>query len=102
MTKELLKKHEDIVKPILERFPETRSDDFLLYAEVIREFRPELANVPVMEFLTGHRNLLCPSYESITRVRRRLQAKFPELVSERTKEKRLKQEAEYRAYAREA
>ena len=100
MTVNKLLKQEEIVKPILEQHPETRGDDFLLYAEVIREYRPELAELSVLDFFVAHSNLYCPSYNSITRVRRRLQRKYPELLSEKAKEKRAKEEAIYREYAK--
>lgn len=101
MTVNKLLKQEEIVKPILEKFPETREDDFLLYAEVIREYRPELADLSVLHFFVAHKHLYCPSYNSITRVRRRLQKKYPELLSEKAKAKRAKEEAVYREYAKE-
>ena len=99
MTVNKLIKQEDIIKPILEQHPETRGDDFLLYAEVIREYRPELAELSVIDFFVAHKDLYCPSYESVTRVRRRLQAKHPELCSDKVKERRAKQEAEYKTYS---
>lgn len=102
MTAEKLKHQEDIIKPILEEYPETRGDDFILYATVIEKCRPDLQNLSVIDFLTMHKDLYCPSYESVTRVRRRLQAKYPDLASDKAKAKRAKQEAEYRAYAKEA
>lgn len=101
MTVDKLLKQEEIVKPILEQHPETRGDDFLLYAEVIREYRPELAELSVIDFFVAHKDLYCPSYESVSRVRRRLQQKHPELLSEKAKEKRAKEEAIYRAYSKE-
>lgn len=100
MTVDKLLKQEEIVKPILEQHPETRSDDFLLYAEVLREYRPELTELSVIDFFVAHKDLYCPSYDSITRVRRRIQKKHPELCSERAKAKRAKEEAQYRAYAK--
>lgn len=99
MTVNKLVKQEQIIKPILEQHPETRGDDFLLYAEVIREYRPELAQLSVLDFFVAHKDLYCPSYESVSRVRRRIQAKCPELCSEEVKERRARQQAEYEAYA---
>lgn len=100
MTANKLVKQEQIIKPILEQHPETRGDDFLLYAEVIREYRPELAELSVIDFFVAHKELYCPSYESVTRVRRRLQEKYPELCSDKVKEIRAKQEGQYKAYAK--
>ena len=101
MTVNKLLKQEEIVKRILEKYPETRGDDFLLYAEVIREHRPELAELSVLDFFVAHKDLYCPSYESLSRVRRRVQGKHPELLSEKAKKTREQQEAVYRAYAKE-
>ena len=100
MTANKLVKQEEVIKPILEQHPETRGDDFLLYAEVIREYRPELAELSVIDFFVAHKELYCPSYESVTRVRRRLQEKHPELCSDKIKEKRAKEQNEYKAYAK--
>lgn len=99
MTVNKLIKQEQIIKPILEKHPETRGDDFLLYAEVIREYRPELAQLSVIDFFVAHKDLYCPSYESVSRVRRRLQAKYPELCSDEAKAKRAKEETQYKSYA---
>jgi len=101
MTTDKLLKQEDIVKPILENYPETRDDDFLLYAEVIKQYRPELAELSVIDFFVAHRELYCPSYESLSRVRRRLQAKYPHLVSEEVRKRRSEQEQQYICYALE-
>lgn len=100
MTANKLLKQEQAIKPILEQHPETREDDFLLYAEVIKEYRPELAELSVLDFFVAHKDLYCPSYESVTRVRRRLQNKYPELCSDRVKAKRAAEQAEYEAYAK--
>lgn len=100
MTVNKLVKQEQIIKPILENHPETRGDDFLLYAEVIKEYRPELAELSVIDFFVAHKDLYCPSYESVTRVRRRLQQKHPELCSDKVKAKRAAEKAVYETYAR--
>lgn len=101
MTAEKLLKQEEMVLPILKEFPYTRSDDFALYAEVIRAHFPNLIDYSFLYVLLNHRELNVPSYDSITRVRRKLQRKHEDLASERTKAKRAKQEAEYIEYARE-
>ena len=99
MTVNKLKNLEKIVKPILEDIPITRNDDFLLYAEVIEKSNVRLLALPTRAFLLGHKEFNVPSYESVTRVRRKIQAEHPELESERTKIRRAKEQANYIQYA---
>lgn len=42
MTVKKLKKLEDMIKPILKEQPQTREDDFLLYAEIIKAYNPSV------------------------------------------------------------
>lgn len=100
MTSLKLKKLEEIVLPILERDEEARNDDFHLYSEVVAATHPEFLNVTFLDALRCHKVLGLPNYESVTRVRRKLQEKHPELESERAKKHRKKEEAEYREYAK--
>ena len=99
MTSNKLKKLEDIVKPILEESVAARNDDFYLYNEVIRELHPELLAAFLSEALVLHKEMGLPNYESVTRVRRKLQAEHPHLASERTRQRRLKECKEYQEYA---
>lgn len=66
---ELLKEQ---VRKILEEKPTTRSDDFLLVKEVIKKHTPTFVSVEYV--LTNHVELGIPSFASIVRVRRLLQA----------------------------
>lgn len=99
MTVEKLRKQEPLIKHILEEYPETRGDDFLLYAEVIREYNPELLTLSAGSFLVGHSHYNVPNIKSVERVRRRLQAKYPELTSPKAKAKRSEEEQAYIGYA---
>lgn len=89
-----------MVLEILQDVEAARSDDFLLYAEVLERFYPKLTMIPLHNFLVDHTGIGAPSYESITRVRRKVQRKYPEYESERAKKRRQKQESVYREYAR--
>lgn len=100
MTAKKLIKLEQIVKPILERSITARNDDFFLYSEVIKEFKPELSDVPLLQALRCHNELGLPNYDSVARARRKVQEKNPELESERTRRRRLKEAEEYKEYAR--
>ena len=42
MTVEKLRKLEEVIKPILKEQPQTREDDFLLYAEIIKAYNPSV------------------------------------------------------------
>ena len=41
---EIVKKHEIIVEEILEKYPKTRNDDFLLYAAVCQAYGLDIRN----------------------------------------------------------
>lgn len=101
MTVEKLRKLEEVIKPILEEQPQTREDDFLLYAEVIRVYNPALLLISTKRFLLSHNALKVPNIKSVERARRKIQEKFPELASERAKRKRAEEQASYISYAKD-
>lgn len=77
--------------------PETRTDDFILVLEVLKNFvTPEMRLETVLEH---HIELGLPSFASILRTRRKLQRKYPELVNETAAEMREKAEKDYKDYA---
>ena len=96
MTTAQLIGQEAMILEVLQENEASRSDDYILYAEILERFYPEVAAMPFREALTCHS---VPSYESIARVRRKVQRKYPEYESERAKQKRARLESEYRAYA---
>lgn len=102
MTFKKLKKQEKIVEKILEEIPASRNDDYILYAEVIRRYYPDVEKIGFVEVLENAKILGLPSYESITRNRRKITeiGRRPDLASDKVKEMRKGQETEYRAYAK--
>lgn len=77
--------------------PETRTDDFILVLEVLKNFvTPEMRLETVLEH---HVELGIPSFASILRSRRKLQKKHPELVNKKAAEIRAQEETEYKKYA---
>lgn len=100
MTAKKLYKLEDIVKPILEESEDSRNDDYYLYCKVLESTNPEAMKHSLFSCLMRHKELGLPSYESVSRVRRRLQAKYPHLESERTRKRRMKETEAYIEYAR--
>jgi hypothetical protein len=93
-------RYEEIIKPILERDERARNDDFYLYSEVLWELNPDALRLNVVTALRNHSDLNLPNYESVTRARRKVQAKHPELESERTRRRRLKEQEAYKEYAK--
>lgn len=77
--------------------PETRKDDFLLIYEVLKNFVS--SDMRLNEVLKHHVELGIPSFASIIRIRRMLQAKYPELVDIVAQTVREKEEEEFKAYA---
>lgn len=89
--------YENVVRTILLTREATRADDKLLYYWLLREegFNTE---IPLSQFLIGSN---FPNWESVTRCRRKLQEKFPELrPSEGDQIRRKELEDEYVEYAR--
>lgn len=100
MTVEKLKKLEDVIKPILEEYPQTREDDFILYAQLISKYNPKLLNITTGAFLMAHNTLKVPNIKSVERARRKVQEKHPELASERAKRRRAIEQQAYVQYGR--
>lgn len=94
----------DMVFSVLQHFPETRDDDFLLYGYVCHNMMkgtkfPNVWNMTFGYICTNHLQLELPSYESVTRLRRKVQENEVELQGEyyhRRKEKAEEYREEYR------
>lgn len=99
MTVEKLKDLEKVIKPILEEKPQTRDDDYLLYAELIAKYVPKALEYPARTFLQYHNELNIPNIKSVERARRKVQEKHPELASERARKKRAEEQQAYVGYA---
>lgn len=87
------------VETILKYNPIARKDDFILVLEVYRYYIPSC--LTLNEALTRHKEIGLPSFESITRARRKLQSKDPSLCDATAVSNRAEAEADYRDYARE-
>lgn len=90
-------KVQPIVQKVLEEKPETRADDHILVLEVFKNFIS--AEMSLNTVLEHHIELGLPSFASILRARRKVQAKHPELVNAKAAEIRAHEEKEYKAYA---
>lgn len=97
-----IKTIESRVLNILLEYPDTRGSDFVLYARYLQEHNPELKNVGLIYALTEAKRLKMPNYETVTRARRKVQHKIPELKPETaTRRKREESEKAFREYAKE-
>ena len=91
----------DIVEKILRLHPETRDDDFLLYAFVLNHYGHS-KNTPFWEIGKLVVGKKIPSRESVGRCRRKLQEMYEELHAVAPVEKgRRAQEPQYKQYAQE-
>lgn len=91
-----MKKYDKLVEKALIEYPITRKDDFILYATVIHYIEPNIVHQPIGVVLKAHKELGIPSFETITRARRKIQEENIELCDEETKEKRKQRELEFR------
>jgi hypothetical protein len=74
-----LKKIEGIVEKILERREDTRESDDVLYLCVCEYFHRGISSMTVKDFLKARGETSCPSYVSVTRTRRKIFNRRPEL-----------------------
>ena len=96
-----LKHMTDIVKDVLTNIPETRNSDFALYKEVCKVTNPAVMGMPFGSVLNCHKELNLPSFESVTRARRKIVAKNPLLAGDSDVEAvRTEKESEFREYAK--
>ena len=88
---------ENVVSEVLERDFEARDDNFILINEVYKALGVDTNNNMAF-LLRNHLFYKLPSFESITRARRKVLEKKPYLKSNEQKRKEL--ELEYRRYSR--
>lgn len=102
-----LKSTKGLVKMLLEKHPDCRSDDDRLYLEVLRhESRLKgvsLHLISIKEFLLHYKRLHgFTGFETVRRSRQKVQALHPHLApTKKVQEKRMEKESEYRAFAHE-
>lgn len=68
-----------IVWGILEKHPDTRNSDNLLFIKVVESIDSDLLYKPMMDVLVHVKEYGIPPFESVRRSRQKLQEKFPEL-----------------------
>ena len=96
----MLKDTTTLVKAILERNPETRSDDNLLICVVFNQMGYNW-NKPFVEILRAIKNGELPTLETVTRCRRKVQELRPDLrADKKVQEFRENNETAFVNYAR--
>lgn len=97
----------NMVKKVLIEIPETRDDDNLLWLEALRESLKDrksgyaMADLTLAYVLKSIHKLGLPSFETVSRARRKLQAKYPELRgSENVRRERAKKEKTFKEYSK--
>lgn len=89
------RKVEATVKTILTNSTMARADDHYLYYCVVKTY----TNDEFVFAFIHHKHLQLPTFESVSRARRRVQAKFPELrADEKTEQARLDKEIDFYNY----
>lgn len=97
-----LKTIEEKVKFALSCNEKARNDDMTLYVCVCAICLPTITDMPFANVMLHYRSLGLPNLESVGRIRRKLQAKYPELAaSPEVKKRRTAQERLYRQYSKE-
>ena len=95
-----LRNLEKVVEGILRKSELAREDDCYLILEVIRELYPFEVGKTFAQVMFNAKGKGI-SFESITRVRRQVQKKYPELKNNKVAEIRDKEQEEYREFAKE-
>lgn len=90
-------------KSILEKNEDARNDDMVLYLALCNVCLKDAGAIPLAEIMTQYKYLGLPSFESVSRTRRKLQAKHPELSGNaRMQRLRATGEKAYRNFKRKA
>ena len=102
VTMKNLKTIEKKVRAVLEKNEDARNDDMVLYLALCNACLKDAGAMPLAEIMTQHKYLGLPSFESVSRTRRKLQVQHPELAGSRPVQKmRATGEKAYRRYAKE-
>lgn len=91
---------EPIVKEVLEEDVKAREDDFTLIVDVYSKLNEDVMNLTFLQVMLGHKTFGLPSFASVTRCRRKLQATYKHLQApEKVKDIRLNETSDYIDYA---
>lgn len=92
---------QDATRQVLKSYPNTRSDDGALVSKVIEIMNPAVKGLKFNFVIENRKALGLPSFETITRARRKVQAVYPSLrACKEVEEARAGLEEEFKAFAR--
>lgn len=94
-----LNKISNIVLRVLNQHEEARKNDFVLFSYVLDELGIP-SNFDMRTMLNNHVIFGLPSFASVTRARRKIQAKYPEFKEAKAVEIRAAEQEQYREFAR--
>lgn len=77
-----LKTIEKKVRAVLEKNEDARNDDMVLYLALCNACLKDAGAMPLAEIMTQHKYLGLPSFESVSRTRRKLQAQYRALLKD--------------------
>lgn len=97
---EQLMKTANIILKILKEDELARKDDMHLFLRVHETLMPNISNYNTKTVLDLIRRKKLPSWESMSRARRKMQEKYPELRDTETAGFRYAEEEKYREFAR--
>lgn len=97
---ERLKKVEHIVEKILEKREDARENDDILYVYVCEYLNRGVSSMSFKNFFFTRNKTSCPTFESVSRVRRKIFSERPELKPKgKVTEYREEMEQVYKDYA---
>lgn len=97
-----LKSIEGNIRVILERDDDARNDDMTLYLRVCNAYVKGTGSLPFETVMLQYKLFGLPNFESVSRLRRKLQSEYPELLgSTRMQQTRQEQEQAFRKYVKE-
>ena len=94
-----LKKIEEVVEKILDVREDARKNDEVLYVYVCEYFNRGISKMALKDFLFKRSTTTCPSFASVSRARRKIFSRRPELKPKKVTEYREEMEEVYRDYA---
>jgi len=90
-----------IVKRILIKYPIARNSDAYLYIRVMETLNKGSSKLPYSDVVKNLEDLGLPCWDSVTRIRRKLQKEYPELeATETTRKHRKENEEDFKEYAK--
>lgn len=91
---------EKVVMDVLEHNIESRDNDSVLISLVNIAINPSIQYLPYYMVMQNSERYQLPSNESITRCRRKLFEKYPNLQGEKARRMRMKEEVKFEDYSR--